>query len=100
MTVVSYHSTIISGIASSQEAAGTTSSQIFLSRGVAAPDPEPSSSPHPNTSTYVTSVFESDSRHIMTLGDAVDHTKSSDSDTQTDNEFAFRSQVSVQGTLA
>jgi hypothetical protein len=95
MTVVSYHSTIISGIASSQEAAGTTSSQIFLSRGVAAPDLEPSSSPHPNTSTYVTSVFESDSRHIMTLGEAFDYTVCSGPS----NEPVSGTQVSIEGTF-
>jgi len=93
MTVISYHSTIICDIASSQEAAGTTSSQIFLSRGVAASDPESPNLPHPKTSTYVTSVFESDSRHIMTLGDAVDHTVFSDSGDEP-------SRASVEGMFA
>ncbi|KAF4626135.1 hypothetical protein G7Y89_g12026 [Cudoniella acicularis] len=54
----------------SLEAVDTTSSQIFLSRGVA--DPKFVSTPlgQQEFPALVTSVFESDSTHIMTLGDA------------------------------
>lgn len=44
------------------------SSQILLSRGVAGPDKTPS--PKPETSTFVTSIFESATTHFMTLGEA------------------------------
>ncbi|TVY75732.1 hypothetical protein LSUE1_G005212 [Lachnellula suecica] len=82
MTVISYHSTLV---ASSQEAVGTTSSQIFLSRGVAEPSPFRTRSADSSNlpSAYVTSVFESDSRHIMTLGDAASRTVCSNSESHT-----------------
>ncbi|KAH6671091.1 hypothetical protein B0J14DRAFT_669970 [Halenospora varia] len=73
MTVVSYHSTIIREVAS-EEAADTTSSQIFLSRGVAGSTQTATSLDLP---TLVTTISETTSRHIMTLGDAASATKSS-----------------------
>ena len=69
MPVVPYHSTIF-GIASTQEAVDTTSSQIFLSRGVAGSESENAAPPHSDPSPSVASVFESSSRHAMTLGEA------------------------------
>lgn len=73
MTVFSYHSTFISGIASSQGATYTTSSQIFLSRGVAGAEFQSAPSPQDTSTTFVTSIFESEDTHIMTLGDAAAH---------------------------
>jgi F-box-like len=79
MTVVSYHSTLISDIASQEEAAGKTSSQIFLSRGVAGTDvrqPVPVPEPRLPSSASVGCVFESESRQIMSLGNAAAAVKS------------------------
>lgn len=76
MTVVSYHSTIIREVAS-EEAADTTSSQIFLSRGVAGSTQTATSLDLPAHPTLVTTISETTSRHIMTLGDAASATKSS-----------------------
>jgi hypothetical protein len=58
-------------------AVATTSSQILLSRGVASTDSDPSNLSDPDTHTFVTSIFESDSKNIMTLGDAASRTVSS-----------------------
>jgi hypothetical protein len=71
MTVISYHSTLISDSASREEAAGKTSSQIFLSRGVAGADVgQVAPAPRSPSPTFVTSVFESESTHVMSLGNA------------------------------
>jgi hypothetical protein len=69
MTIVSYHSTLIRDVASSLEAVDTTSSQIFLSRGVAGAEKEPESSPQDTFPPTLVSIFESDDRHIMTIGE-------------------------------
>ena len=69
MTIVSYHSTLICDVAASSEAVDTTSSQIFLSRGVAGPDAEPDSSPQGPFPAPLVSIFESEDRHIMTIGE-------------------------------
>jgi hypothetical protein len=78
MTVVSYHSTLISNdLASQQEAANKTSSQIFLSRGVASTEAgqaAPASAPRSPSPTFVMSVFDSESRHGMSLGNAAART--------------------------
>jgi hypothetical protein len=77
MTVVSYHSTLISDVASQEEAADKTSSQIFLSRGVAGADADPgASAPRTPSPAFVMSVFESPSSHLMTLGNAAARTES------------------------
>jgi hypothetical protein len=79
MTVVSYHSTLISNFASQEEAADKTSSQIFLSRGVAgaeAGQAAPAPAPRSPSPTFVMSVFESESRHVMNLGNATAKAKS------------------------
>jgi hypothetical protein len=79
MTVVSYHSTLISNFASQEEAADKTSSQIFLSRGVAgaeAGQTAPAPAPRSPSPTFVMSVFESESRHVMNLGNATAKAKS------------------------
>jgi hypothetical protein len=71
MTVVSYHSTLISDCASREEAVGKTSSQIFLSRGVAGADVgQVAPAGRPPSPTFIMSVFESESRHVMSLGNA------------------------------
>jgi hypothetical protein len=59
--------------ASAQEAVSTTSSQIFLSRGVADSDSDPA--PQSGPSPSVASIFESSSKHIMSLAD-VPHPRS------------------------
>lgn len=69
MPLVSYHSTTFDR-ASAQEAVGTTSSQIFLSRGVADPDGEPATPSQNDSVPSIASTFESSSKHIMTLGEA------------------------------
>ncbi|KAG0651194.1 Calcium permeable stress-gated cation channel 1 [Hyphodiscus hymeniophilus] len=71
MPTLSYHSTTFES-ASTQEANDTTSSQIFLSRGVAGSDSDPST-PLNGSSVVVSSTFESSSRHILSLGDASRH---------------------------
>lgn len=69
MTVVSYHSTFISDSASQEEAADKTSSHIFLSRGVAGADiGQVAPAPQSPSPTFVMSVLESESSHLMTLG--------------------------------
>jgi hypothetical protein len=80
MTVVSYHSTLISNIASQEEAADKTSSQIFLSRGVAGADVDQAPAPRTPSPTFVMSVFESRSSHVMTLGNATARTASAGTD--------------------
>lgn len=69
MTVLSYHSTLFSNVAPGSEAAGTTSSQILLSRSVAGADTNPPS-PRPTTPPFVASIYESESAHIMMVGNA------------------------------
>lgn len=97
MPILTYHSTLIDGIhpgayvagpySTSDESSINTadtfeelsaamSSQIFLSRGVAGSD-EPAAVPATNRQTTVASIFESNSSHIMTLGDAAASTVSS-----------------------
>lgn len=49
------------------------SSHILLSRGVAGPSEADASQGRPVSPTVVTSIFESGTRHIMTLGDAASH---------------------------
>jgi len=70
MTIILYHSTLISDRASEKEAVATTSSHIFLSRGVAGAASDLLTLPHSDSPTFVTSIYESDSTHIMALGDA------------------------------
>lgn len=77
MPIYFFHSTLISDIGSCDGATVNTSSQIFLSRGVADADSEPVISTPPTSTTTVASIFESDSAHIMTLGDAAAQTVSS-----------------------
>ncbi|PQE11703.1 F-box domain-containing protein [Rutstroemia sp. NJR-2017a WRK4] len=67
MIIIQYHSTIIAS-ASHPEAADTTSSQILLSRAIA--DPAHSSRSRTPTPVTITTVYESQTRHIMTLGAA------------------------------
>lgn len=69
MPVVSYNSTTFD-IASAQEAIDTTSSQIFLSRGVAGSESENAAPPHSGSPPSAASVFESRSRHGMILGES------------------------------
>jgi hypothetical protein len=69
MTVVSYHSTLVDKPTSAKEAVDKTSSQILLSRGIAGPESESDLSPHQRDATSVVSIFESDSKHIMTLSE-------------------------------
>jgi hypothetical protein len=80
MTVVSYHSTLISNVASQEEAADKTSSQIFLSRGVAGADVDQAPAPRTPPPTSVMSAFESPSSHVMTLGNAAARTASAGTD--------------------
>jgi hypothetical protein len=61
MPVVSYYSTTFDP-ASEQEAVDTTSSQIFLSRDVAA---NPAALPEGDSSPPVASIFGSSSKHSM-----------------------------------
>lgn len=70
MPIVSYHSTIISNIASTVEATDKTSSQIFLSRGVAGTNSEPESPAVTLTHAPIAflTIFESQTKHIMSLG--------------------------------
>lgn len=77
MPIYFFHSTIISNTGSCDGAAVNTSSQIFLSRGVADTDSEPATTSPQTSTTTVASIFESDSAHIMTLGDAAAQTVSS-----------------------
>jgi len=87
MTVVSYHSTLINkDLASKEEAADKTSSQIFLSRGVAGAEARTAASasaPRTPSPTFVMSVFESESRHVMSLGNAAAKTISSGTGAET-----------------
>ncbi len=76
MTFASYHSAITSNVAS-EGAVGTTSSQILLYREIADTSSSNASISHPPTSTFVMSIFESGSRHIMTLGEAAASSASS-----------------------
>lgn len=69
MTIISYHSTLFSDLAALPAAIDKTSSQIFLSRGVAEAQAEPAPYP-PASPVLVTSIFESASTHIMTVGEA------------------------------
>jgi hypothetical protein len=69
MTVVSYHSTLISDLASQEEAADKTSSHIFLSRGVAGADVGQVAPAHQSPSpAFVMSVLDSESSHMINLG--------------------------------
>ena len=71
MTVISYHSTLISDLASQEEAADKTSSHIFLSRGVAGADAgQVAPAPQSPSLTFVMSVLDSESSHMMNLGSA------------------------------
>ncbi|TAQ83945.1 hypothetical protein B7494_g7730 [Chlorociboria aeruginascens] len=71
MTVVSYHSTLISDVASNQEVPDTMSSQILLSREVAGhEDPTSPSASERMAPASITSMFESNDKYILTLGDA------------------------------
>jgi hypothetical protein len=68
MTVVSYHSTLISDLASQEEAADKTSSHIFLSRGVAGADVgQVAPAPWSPSPTFVIPVLDSES-NMMSLG--------------------------------
>lgn len=71
MTIVSYHSALISA-ASQEEAIDKTTSQIFLSRGAADADvgQGATASPRSPSPTFVMSVFESESSHVTSLGNA------------------------------
>jgi hypothetical protein len=77
MTIVSYHSTLVGQFASSQEAIDKTSSEILFSRDVAGPDGETAPSPSgEGDAPSAMPVFESNSRHVMTLSEPA-HTASS-----------------------
>ncbi|APA06498.1 hypothetical protein sscle_02g012680 [Sclerotinia sclerotiorum 1980 UF-70] len=77
MPIISYHSTIIENRAAHPGAVDTTSSQILLSRAIA--DHNSSSRPPVIRRLYstiaVTSVYESPTSHIMTIGDAASTSK-------------------------
>lgn len=77
MPIISYHSTIINNIAAQPGAVDTTSSQILLSRAIA--DHTSTSCPPVVRKIYssiaVTSLYESPTRHIMTVGDAASTSK-------------------------
>lgn len=77
MPIISYHSTTIDNIAAHPGAVDTTSSQILLSRAIA--DHSLTSRPPVVKKVYtpiaVTSVYESPTRHIMTVGDAASTSK-------------------------
>lgn len=77
MPIISYHSTIIDNIAAHPGAVDTTSSQILLSRAIADPNliSQPPIFQRAYTSIAVTSVYESPTRHIMTVGDAASTSK-------------------------
>ncbi|CZR51121.1 uncharacterized protein PAC_00996 [Phialocephala subalpina] len=70
MTIISYHSTLFSDVASSLVAVDKTSSQILLSRGVAGAQSVSAPCSRSTSPTFVASIFESESIHIMTLGEA------------------------------
>ncbi|CAD6441479.1 b7a490ab-2979-4a99-a354-5d14c3ed9e85 [Sclerotinia trifoliorum] len=77
MPIISYHSTIIENRAAHKGAVDTTSSQILLSRAIA--DHSSTSCPPVIRRLYstiaVTSVYESPTTHIMTIGDAASTSK-------------------------
>ncbi|KAJ8069697.1 hypothetical protein OCU04_000122 [Sclerotinia nivalis] len=77
MPIISYHSTIIKNRAAHPGAVDTTSSQILLSRAIA--DHSSTSRPPVIRRLYstiaVTSVYESPTSHIMTIGDAASTSK-------------------------
>ena len=68
MPVVSYYSTTLDS-ASAQEAVDTTSSQIFLSRGVADSDTDSPAPPQTSSSPSVASIVKSSSKPVMALAD-------------------------------
>lgn len=71
---VAYRSSIISKVVSSWEATDKTSSQILLSRSIAEPDLVPVSEPRLAPPAMVASIFEDQTSHIMTIGDATPST--------------------------
>jgi hypothetical protein len=77
MTIILYHSTLISDRASEQEAVTKTSSHIFLSGGVAGAVPDILTLPPSDSPTLITSLYESDSTHIMTVGNAASQSTAS-----------------------
>lgn len=73
MTFIHYYYPILPDLASHEEALiAITSSQILLSREIADTYSPTVQSPEILTSTLVTSIFETNNQHIMTLGDAAD----------------------------
>lgn len=98
MTVLTYHSTLISDQVSAAEAVGNTSSQIFLSRGVAGPRSlreTPDQTLEPPAEPLL-SIFESSSRHIMTLGEPAHSTMVSYEDLQSAHSEHERTSRYVQ----
>lgn len=84
MSFVSYQPNTLSDQASYEEAlTGTTSSQILLSREIADPN-STVTSPVLQTFVPVTSILESNSQHMITLGKAVTLTTANQSDGLTD----------------
>ncbi|KAF8851453.1 hypothetical protein BDZ45DRAFT_750646 [Acephala macrosclerotiorum] len=69
MPIISYHSTLFSDVAAPTVAVDKTSSQILLSRGVARAQSVSTPCSRSTSPTIVASIFESESTHIMTLGE-------------------------------
>ena len=74
MSLIPYQANTLSEQASHEEASvGTTSSQILISREIADAN-STVTSPELPASIPVTSILESSTQHIMTLGEAADLT--------------------------